>query len=341
MSAAVYGVENKPYRAAMATRKTDPAGSTARDDPAPVTTYRTRTRAAKEQHPLTTATEIKKVGNDTTLDTTLLSQPVDPQPQLPEAQFIKVFNSAYNEFYQNNALSDTTRKLIEEQDVDIELFDHLTEKKQNQRYISLLDGRIIFHELPNAPHGEVIDRIHDIVWRQIDHGTFQGCSDNDCRIGNSKKRPDASWRIRKSHIPNPRPAWIKLLPNNPYNLPFPSIVVEVAVNNESPAILQAFAQRYFAASTSVRLYVGVKIWLAGKRFWVGWGERRPNGTGCHLTSNMAWPPNAWSITNPVNLVYQIPMATVYGPGIPIPANAPATLDISVEEIRQEIIGVIM
>ena len=175
----------------------------------------------------------------------------------------------------------------------------------------------------------------------MDHGTFQTCMDNDRRIGNSKKRPDASWRIRKSHIPNPRPAWIKLLPNNPYNLPFPSIVVEVAVNNESPTILQAFAQRYFAASTSVRLYVGVKIWLAEKRFWVGWGERRPNGTGCRLTSNMAWPPNAWSITNPVNLVYQIPIATVYGQGIPIPANAPATLDISVEEIRREIIEVIM
>jgi hypothetical protein len=325
----------------MATRKTNSAASTARDDPAPVTTYPTRARAAKEQHPLATATETKKVGDDTTLDTTPVSQPVDDQPQLPEAQFIKVFNSAYNEFYQNNALSDTTRKLIEEQDVDIELFDHLTLKKQNQRYISLLDGRIIFHELPNAPHGEVIGRIHDIVWRQIDHGTFQGCMDNDCRIGNSKKRPDASWRIRKSHIPNPRPAWIKLLPNDPYNLPFRSIVVEVAVNNESPAILQAFAQRYFAASTSVRLYVGVKIWLAEKRFWVGWGERRPNGTGCRLTSNMAWPPNAWSITNPVNLVYQIPIATVYGQGIPIPANAPATLDISVEEIRREIIGVIM
>lgn len=327
----------------MSTRKTDSAGSTARVDPAPLTTsYRTRrarTVYVKEQY---TATETKKVGDDhTTLDTAQSSQPVDPQPQLPEAKFVKVFHSAYNEFYHNNALSDTTRKLIENQEVEIELFDRLTEKKQNQRYLSLLDGRIIFHELPNAPHGQVIDRMHDIVWRQIDHTTFQGCSDNDCRIGNSKKRPDASWGIRKSHIPNPRPGWIKLLPNNPYDLPFPSIVVEIAVNNESPAVLQAFAQRYFAASTSVRLYIGVKIWLAGKRFWVGWGERRANGTGCRLQSNMAWPPNAWSVTNPVNLVYQIPMTTVYGPGIPIPANSPATLDISVEEIRQEIISVIM
>jgi len=85
---------------------------------------------------------------------TPLSQPVDPQPQLPEDQFIKLFNSAYNEFYRSNALSDTTRKLIEAQAVDIKLFDRLTEKKQIQRYISLLDGRIIFHELPDAPYGK-------------------------------------------------------------------------------------------------------------------------------------------------------------------------------------------
>lgn len=81
----------------------------------PGLTYRTRVRAAKEQHSLATATD--------SLDTTPLSHSVDPQPQLPEAQFIKVFNSAYNEFYRNNPLSDTTQKLIEEQDIDIELFD--------------------------------------------------------------------------------------------------------------------------------------------------------------------------------------------------------------------------
>lgn len=217
----------------------------------------------------------------------------------------------------------------------------LTLKKQNQRYISLLDGRIIFHEIPNAPHGEVIAKIHDIIWRQVDHTTFQGCSDNDCRLGNSKKRPDASWGIRKNQIPVPRPAWLKILPNSPYKLPFPSIVVEVAVNNEGPATIQAFAQRYFAASTSVRVWVGVKIWLASQRFWVGWGERRPAGHGCRIHSSMSWSPNAWSFTAPVNIVYHIPMATVYGPGIAIPPDVPPTLDIDVEEIRQEIVGVIM
>jgi hypothetical protein len=56
---------------------------------------------------------------------------------------------------------------------------------------------------------------------------------------------------------------------------------------------------------------------------------------------MAWPPNAWPLATPVNTIYQVPMNVVYGPGIPIPANAPGTLDINVEEIRQEIVGIIM
>ena len=218
----------------------------------------------------------------------------------------------------------------------------MTLKKQNQRYISLLDGRIIFHELPRAPHGEVIGKFHDIIWRQIDNNTFQGCSDNDIHLSNrSLKRRDTSFRIRKSEIPNPRPLWLKLLPNDPFELPFPSIVVEIAVNNESPSILQDFAQKYFADTTSIRLWVGVKIWMAEKKFWVGWGERRPGGQGCRIHTSMAWPPNTWTLATPVNTIYQIPVDVAYGPGIPVPANAPATLDISVEEIRQEILGSIM
>jgi len=55
---------------------------------------------------------------------------------------------------------------------------------------------------------------------------------------------------------------------------------------------------------------------------------------------MTWPPNTCPIANPVNITYQIPMNVIYGPGLPIPGNAPATLDINVEEIRREIVDVI-
>ena len=162
----------------------------------------------------------KAVSHNPVLEGTPSSQLTNPQPQLSVAEVTKLFNAAYNEFYRNNKLSERTRKLMEAQDVDIDLFDRLTLKKQNQRYISLLDGRVIFHEVPNAPHGQVIDKLRDIIWRQVDHNIFQGCSDNDLPLSNRcKKRPDTSFGIRRSEIPNPRPPWLKLLPNNPFGLP--------------------------------------------------------------------------------------------------------------------------
>ena len=48
---------------------------------------------------------------------------------------------------------------------------------------------------------------------------------------------------------------------------------------------------------------------------------------------MRLPPHHHSIDTPVNLVYHIPMATVYGNGIAIPPNSPATLDIDCDAIR--------
>ena len=64
------------------------------------------------------------------------------------------------------------------QDVDLDEFDRLTEHKQYARYISLLDGQIIFYEVPNAPHGEVIDCLVFSIHSQIDRNMFIGAVDN-------------------------------------------------------------------------------------------------------------------------------------------------------------------
>ena len=56
---------------------------------------------------------------------------------------------------------------------------------------------------------------------------------------------------------------------------------------------------------------------------------------------MDWPPNHSEIATPVNTIYQIPIGFVYGPGIQIPAGAPNTLDIDVEQIRRVIARVIL
>jgi hypothetical protein len=58
--------------------------------------------------------------------------------------------------------------------------------------------------------------------------------------------------------------------------------------------------------------------------------------GCRIHMSMDWPPNSAFVTTPINLVYYIPMALIYGPGILLPLNAANTLDLDVENIRREI-----
>src|SRR5271170_7977490 len=89
----------------------------------------------------------------------------------------------------------------------------------------------------------------------------------DCTLNNrSVKRPDASFHLHRNSIPQPPPDWLKFMRNG---APYPNIVVEVEVNHESPTKLMNDCQRYFTATTSVRLWIGVKYWRAGKSFWVG------------------------------------------------------------------------
>jgi hypothetical protein len=263
-----------------------------------------------------------------------------PHQQLDKKEFKEVFNNIYQHFYEHHSISEVDQKVISNQSIEIEEFDVLTERKQYQRYISLLDGRIIFHEIPNAPHGEVIAHVHDAVWSQLDHATFQGCSDNDLPLSNIfKKRPDSSCRIRQSRLPNPLPPSIKIIPGSIFNVPFQSIVIDVAVNHESLAMFQRFADSYFSAHTSINVWIGVKIWIEGKKYWVGWAERQAGSTGCTIHSQTAWPPQHSSILTPINLIYNIPMDLVYG-AIPIPPGAPNALQIDVESIRTEILEII-
>jgi len=110
--------------------------------------------------------------------------------------------------------------------------------------------------------------------------------------------------------------------------------VEIAVNNEGPNKLINDTHRYFAANTSIRVWIGVKVWLQGRKFWVRWGERNPNGVDAVIHTGMSFPPNHHSIDNPVNLVYNIPMTAVYGPGVPIHASNAGTLDTDTDAVRR-------
>jgi hypothetical protein len=152
----------------------------------------------------------------------------------------------------------------------------------------------------------------------------------DIILDNGLKRPDLSFSIRPSTQPNPSPNWLRFLPNGK---PYPNVVVEVAVNHESPNKSKEDCHRYFHNSTSIRVWIGIKVWVASRTYWVGWGERNATGNRAYIHSDMRFPPQHSSIENPVDIVYQIPMATVYGPAIATPPNSPLTLDIDCDAIR--------
>jgi hypothetical protein len=152
----------------------------------------------------------------------------------------------------------------------------------------------------------------------------------DVRLNNGLKRPDLSFSIRPRAQPNPAPNWLRFLPNGK---PYPNVVVEVAVNHESPSKLRDDCHRYFHDRTSIRVWFGIEVWVAGRKFWVGWGERNGAGNRGVIHTNMRFPPQHSSIQNPINVVYQIPMTMVYGPAVAIPPGSPPTLDIDCDSIR--------
>ncbi len=64
----------------------------------------------------------------------------------------------------------------------------------------------------------------------------------------SIKRPDSSYPLLADKIPLPPPNWLRFLPNG---MPYPNVVVEVAVNNESPRL---FARRRGSVLLCIYLY---------------------------------------------------------------------------------------
>ena len=147
------------------------------------------------------------------------------------------------------------------------------------------------------------------------------------------KRPDASYGIRPRALPNPPPPWLKFQPNGD---PYPNVVIEVEVNNESALKLKQDCHRYFRSTTSVCVWIGIKIWVRGRKVWIAWADRAATGNRGVIHTNMRLPPHHHSIDTPVNLVYHIPMATVYGNGITIPPNSPPTLNIDCDAVREVI-----
>jgi hypothetical protein len=120
---------------------------------------------------------------------------------------------------------------------------------------------------------------------------------------------------------------------------YPNVVVEVelAVNNEDPTKLIGDANKYLSAMTLTTIWIGVMIWLAGGKFWIGWEESVPGGVGAVIHTETQFPKNFTSVGTITNIWYTIPMETVFGAGILIPANVPVNLEIEMERIREIIV----
>ena len=82
-----------------------------------------------------------------------------------------IFESIYSEFDRDRKITTTSQRRVAARLVTLEEFDQLTLNKELQRYISLIDGRIKMHTVPNAPHGEVIGYLTVSISHQLAIGT--------------------------------------------------------------------------------------------------------------------------------------------------------------------------
>jgi hypothetical protein len=268
--------------------------------------------------------------------------------------FTKKFNRIYEQYYIRRG-AEVDELLLDEicnTLITMDLFNKLTLGKQYQGRIALVDGMVRFDQIPLSPHGQIISWLTSCIDRALGvtlpGAMLQGCSDNGMHAqfdydanredivltAIRKKRPDHSWGLRRTLLPNPPPAWIQF---DARGVPTANIVVEVAVENENPDQLMSDCCAYFGPNTSTTLWIGVKVGLAGQNLWVGWAERAPNGIGPIVHTQMQWVQNHTSYLVPTNIIYNIPMQIAFGPGIPIPVGTPPTIDIDVEMIRLKIV----
>ena len=123
------------------------------------------------------------------IDAEPVADPNTSAEQTTFADFQKDFNRAYNQFYLSRVIDEGLKRRISEFDLTIAQFEKITLNKQNQRYITLEEGKIRFDELPVRPHGEIVHLLSMMIARQVEGPTFtdglEGASDNGMLFGNS------------------------------------------------------------------------------------------------------------------------------------------------------------
>jgi hypothetical protein len=89
------------------------------------------------------------------------------------------------------------------------------------------------------------------------------------------KSPDASFVPTTLTIPPALPQPNSISARKPQGVPFPTIVIECAYQNESwPRLLRDARTKTFAITTSIQVWIGCKIYKSSRTFRCIWAKRR-------------------------------------------------------------------
>jgi hypothetical protein len=125
--------------------------------------------------------------------------------------------------------------------------------------------------------------------------------------GNSKS-PDASFVPKTISIPPAlaQPGLVSV--DFPHGIPFPTIVFECAYQNEKwPQLLSDARNKTFARTTSVQVWVGIKIYQPSREMRAVWGKRRAKG----YDTRMMKVTRRISVDRPTRITFTIPAALVF------------------------------
>ena len=122
----------------------------------------------------------------------------------------------------------------------------------------------------------------------------------------------------------------------PNGVPFPTIVFECAYGNETwPRLLSDARNKTFARSTSVQVWVGIKIYQSSREMRAIWGKRRVKGYDMRIMK----VTRRFSVDKPTRITLAIPADLIFWGCPEIPQYLVGTsCVIELEEIREEIRG---
>lgn len=122
------------------------------------------------------------------------------------------------------------------------------------------DGRVQFFGLPSTDHEDIAGEVHNQIYDELK--MLGSAYKKSCRLGASarvftrpgSKEPDVYLRPVELRVPPAEPA-------DAHRTPCPTLVVEVALGNESQSTLEKELLLWTGSTTSVQVALGVKAFI--------------------------------------------------------------------------------